>query len=48
MYNPSSNIATEFIDHNEILDSIKSATEKSADIDYVNSLLEKASMAKGL
>lgn len=48
MYNPSSNIATEFIDHNEILDSIKSAAEKSADIDYVNSLLEKASMAKGL
>lgn len=48
MYNPSSNVATEFIDHNEILDSIVFADEKSADIDYINSLLEKASMAKGL
>lgn len=48
MYNPNSNIATEFIDHNEILDSIKFADEKSTDINYINSLLEKASLAKGL
>lgn len=48
MYNPNSENATEFIDHNEILESIKFADEKSKDIAYIESLLDKAALAKGL
>lgn len=48
MYNPASTNATEFIDHNEILESVRFADEKSSDLPYLESLLEKASLAKGL
>lgn len=48
MYNPNSEKATEFIDHDEILDSIKFADQKANDHTYIESLLEKAALAKGL
>ena len=48
MYNPKSEKATEFIDHEEILESIKFADEKVNDISYIESILEKASKAQGL
>ena len=48
MYNPKSEKATEFIDHEEILESIKFADEKVNDIAYIESILEKASKAQGL
>lgn len=48
MYNPDSSHATEFIDHGEIIESIRFAEEKSSDHNYIRSLLEKAAEAKGL
>ncbi|MDE7092756.1 MAG: [FeFe] hydrogenase H-cluster radical SAM maturase HydG [Muribaculaceae bacterium] len=48
MYNPKSEKATEFIDHNEILESIKFADEKVNDIAYIESILDKAAKAQGL
>lgn len=48
MYNPKSEKATEFIDHEEILESIKFADEKVNDFAYIESILEKASKAQGL
>ena len=49
MYNPKSSIATEFIDHEEILDTIKNyAREKATDSAYVSSLIEKSLQCKGL
>lgn len=48
MYNPKSSIATEFIDHEEILDTIRYAREKASDTTYVDSLIEKSRQCKGL
>ncbi|MDE7154724.1 MAG: [FeFe] hydrogenase H-cluster radical SAM maturase HydG [Muribaculaceae bacterium] len=48
MYNSKSEKATEFIDHNEILDTIKFADEKVNDVDYIESILDKAAKAQGL
>lgn len=48
MYDIKSNIATDFIDHNEILESIAEAREKAADREYVESLIERSKDCKGL
>ena len=48
MYNPNSDIATEFIDHNEILDTIEYAGLKASDASYVDSLIRKSLECKGL
>lgn len=48
MYDPSSSSATEFISHEEILATIEHAREKSADIEYVERLIEKSRECKGL
>ena len=48
MYNPNSDIATEFIDHNEILDTIEYAEVKASDAAYVDSLIRKSLECKGL
>lgn len=48
MYNPASNVATEFIDHDEILNTIEYAREKAGDTGYIRSLIEKSKECKGL
>ena len=48
MYNPKSRIATEFIDHEEILDTLRYAKEHQNDIALVNSIIERAGDCKGL
>lgn len=48
MYNPNSDIATEFIGHDEILDTIEYARLKASDVPYVDSLIRKSLEYKGL
>lgn len=48
MYNPNSEIATEFIDHDEILDTIEHTRLKASDALYVDSLIRKSLECKGL
>lgn len=48
MYNPCSVRATDFINHEEIIDSIKFAESKASDLFYINSLIEKSRRCKGL
>ena len=48
MYNPKSLKAEEFIDHQEILDTLKYADENKVNLELVESLLEKAKQLKGL
>lgn len=48
MYNPNSLKATEFIDHNEILETIKIADENKNDIALIDQILNKAREKKGL
>ncbi|MBR5320017.1 MAG: [Peptococcaceae bacterium] len=48
MYNPNSMIATEFIDHQEILDSLAYAAENKSNYDLINGLIERAADCKGL
>ena len=48
MYNPASTVATEFIDHDEILNTIEYAREKACDTGYIRSLIEKSKECKGL
>ncbi|MBO8440383.1 MAG: [FeFe] hydrogenase H-cluster radical SAM maturase HydG [bacterium] len=48
MYNKNSKIATEFIDHNEILDSIAWAQENKGNLPLVKSLIERAEDCRGL
>ncbi len=48
MYNPKSLKAEEFIDHNEILETLKYADENKDNLELVDSLLEKAAQLKGL
>lgn len=48
MYNPASTIATEFIDHDEILKTIEYAKEKAHDKRYIQFLIEKSKECKGL
>ena len=48
MYNPKSLKAEEFIDHNEIMETLKYADENKDNLELVDSLLEKAAKLKGL
>lgn len=48
MYNPKSLKAEEFIDHNEIMETLKYADDNKDNLELVDSLLEKAAALKGL
>lgn len=48
MYNPKSKIAEEFIDHEEILDTLRYAEEHKKDEELISELIEKAKLCKGL
>ena len=48
MYNPKSLKAEEFIDHQEILDTLAYADENKDNSELIDSLLEKAAQLKGL
>lgn len=48
MYNPKSMVATEFIDNDEILDTLRYAEEHKNDLALVNSIIERAGDCKGL
>lgn len=48
MYNATSKSASEFIDDKEIYASIADAIEKKADLDLINSIIDRAKDCKGL
>ncbi|HIZ16943.1 MAG TPA: [FeFe] hydrogenase H-cluster radical SAM maturase HydG [Firmicutes bacterium] len=48
MYNPKSLKAEEFISHDEIMDTLSFADEKKDDLDFVDSIIAKARLRKGL
>ena len=48
MYDPKSTKATEFIDHQEILDSLAYAKENKDNTELIESLIERARDCKGL
>ena len=48
MYNPKSLKAEEFIDHQEVLDSLAWADEHKNDVDTIQAVFEKAKLHKGL
>ena len=48
MYNPKSDKAVEFINHEEILESLKYADEHKNDIELIDEIIEKAKLRKGL
>ena len=48
MYNPSSPYADEFINHQEILDSLEEAERERRNTARVEAILEKAALLKGL
>lgn len=48
MYNPKSSIATEFINHDEILETLEYAKKNKDNLELINSLLERATDYKGL
>ncbi len=48
MYNPKSLKAEEFINHEEILDTLKYADENKENMTLINEILEKAKLRKGL
>ena len=48
MYNPKSNLAEEFINHDEILDTLKYADEHKRDEKLITEILNKAKERKGL
>ena len=48
MYNPKSLKAEEFINHEEILDTLKYAEENKNNIELIDSIIEKAKLRKGL
>lgn len=48
MYNPKSMKAEEFIDHQEVLDSLQYADENKNNLEVINAILEKARQRKGL
>jgi 2-iminoacetate synthase len=48
MYNPKSLKAEEFIDHNEIMETLKYADENKDNFELIDSLLDKAAQLKGL
>ena len=48
MYNPKSSKAEEFINHDEVLASLKYADENKNNIELIDKILEKAKSGKGL
>jgi len=48
MYNPKSKDANEFIDNNEVIESIEEAKKLVNDAQYIEKILEKAETCKGL
>ncbi|MFI3326179.1 MAG: [FeFe] hydrogenase H-cluster radical SAM maturase HydG [Clostridia bacterium] len=48
MYNAKSRIATEFIDHDEILQSLEYAETNKDNIEVIDQILEKAKLKKGI
>ena len=48
MYNPKSMKAEEFIDHQEVLDSLAYAEAHKQDAALIDSIIEKAKLRKGL
>lgn len=48
MYNPASKVAEEFIDHQEILDTLKYAEENKNNEVLITEIIEKAKLRKGL
>ena len=48
MYNPKSSKAEEFINHQEILDSVEFAKDNKNNILLINEIIEKAKLKKGL
>ena len=48
MYNPKSSKAEEFIDHQEVLDSVDYGEKNKNNLELINKILEKARLAKGL
>ncbi|MBR4434482.1 MAG: [Clostridia bacterium] len=48
MYNIKSQNATEFIDHSEILETLKYADENASNAELIDAILEKAELRKGL
>ena len=48
MYNPASKVAEEFIDHQEILDTLKYAEENKNNVALITEIIEKAKLRKGL
>lgn len=48
MYDRKSSVATEFINHEEILESLAYGEEKAKDLDFVHKILDKAETFKGL
>ena len=48
MYNPKSSIATEFISHEEILDTLEYASQQKSNRQLIESIIEKARACKGL
>lgn len=48
MYNPKSLKAEEFIDHEEVLESLRYADENKDNVELIDALIEKAKLRKGL
>ncbi len=48
MYNPKSKLAEEFIDHEEVLASLKYAEENKNNVEVIDKILAKAKLGKGL
>ena len=48
MYNPKSTKASEFIDHQEILETLKYSEDNKNNIELIDKILEKARRKKGL
>lgn len=48
MYDPNSRNATEFIDHQEILESLAYADANKSNLEVIDAILEKARQRKGL
>ena len=48
MYNPKSDIAEEFICHEEVLATLEYAQNNKNNIELIDKILEKASLGKGL
>ena len=48
MYNPSSKIAEEFINHEEIMDTLAYAEANKENVELIDQIIAKARLKKGL